>query len=571
MLRPFRRIVAPNRSIRVGFSVADAAILIGIAVVLYTATQFASNRPTTRTEIDLSPSALPLYTLFSIGRMTASYVLSMAFSLIYGYIAAHNSRAERIMMPILDVLQSVPLLSFLPVVMVILTTVLPGRVGIELASIILIFTGQAWNIAYSFYQSCRTVPRELDEASTSYRFNWWYKFRYLELPFGMNGLLWNSVVSWANGWFFLMAAETFRVGEKDFRLQGLGSYLQAAADQGDGPAILLGFLTLIAVVVLMDQLVWQPLLVWASKFTLSMTAVDDAPSSWFFNQISHSATALFFTRLTILPLFKMLDRRFGGPATPPPSRPPRRSSRVRQVVFGGLALAAGIGLLQIGVSLASLPIEIYGQIVSATLSTAARVAVAVVIGLAWTLPVGVLIGINRRLAARLQSLVQIVAAVPATAFFPVLVALMVNLPSGLDGAAVLLMVLGTQWYLLFNIIAGASTIPQELKDVAKLFRFKNVTRWRTLILPVLFPYVITGLNIAAGGAWNASIVAEYTEYENKLYTVQGLGAMISDATAKGEYTVLLAATLTMIITVVATNRLLWNRLHAYAEERYRLD
>jgi NitT/TauT family transport system permease protein len=571
MLKPFRTIIAPNRPNRVGFSLADAAILIGIAVILYAATQFAGDRPTTRPEIDLSPSALPLYTLFSLGRMAAAYILSLPFSLIYGYIAAHNARAERVMMPILDALQSVPLLSFLPVVMVTLTTVIPGRAGVELASVILIFTSQVWNLAYSFYQSCRTVPRELDEASTSYRFNWWYKFRHLELPFGMNGLLWNSVVSWSNGWFFLMAAETFRVAEKDFRLPGLGSYLQAAADQGNGSAILIGFLTLSGVVVIMDQLIWQPLLAWASKFTYSMTAADETRSSWFFDQISRSTIASFFTRLTILPLFRVLDQRLGGPANLAPARPPRRPSIVWRVVLIGLMLAAGAGLVQVVLSLASLPVEIYGQIASATVSTATRVALAVAIGFAWTLPVGVLIGTNRRLAARLQPIVQIVASIPATAFFPVLVAIMINAPSGLDGAAVLLMILGTQWYLLFNVIAGASTIPQELKEASKLFRFTNVTRWRTLILPVLFPYVVTGLNVAAGGAWNASIVGEYTEYGNKLYTVHGLGAMISDATARGQYAVLLAASLTMIITVVAINRLLWNRLYAYAARRYRLD
>ncbi|MCC7209055.1 MAG: ABC transporter permease subunit [Anaerolineae bacterium] len=555
------------------FGLADAVVLLGIAAGLYAAVRLASPNPILGPEINLDAAALPWYTLLSLARMTASYLLSLAFALVFGYVAARNRAAERVMMPILDILQSVPLLSFLPVVMVLLTTLLPERLGIEAASVVLIFTGQAWNLAYSFFQSNRTVPEELAEASGVFRMNWWYRLRYLELPFGANGLLWNSVVSWANGWFFLMAAETFRVGSQDFRLPGLGSYLQAAADRGDGGAIALGFGALVLVIVLLDQLVWQPLLAWADKFSPDLAAQDEARESWFFDFLGRSRIASAITSFLANWAARRLDRRLGGPARIAARQDTRRGVwRIMRWLVGIAALGlVAVGVFQLASSLLGLPLATWGEIAAATVSSAGRVALALVIGLAWTLPVGVLIGINPRMASRLQSLVQIFAAVPATAFFPVLVLLFVRLPAGLDIAAVLLMLLGTQWYLLFNIIAGASALPQNLKDVARMFRLKGGQRWRTLILPALFPYIVTGLNIAAGGAWNASIVAEYTQYNNAVYSVAGLGSTIAHATARADYTLLLAATLTMIITVVLTNRLIWNRLHDYAQEHYRMD
>jgi NitT/TauT family transport system permease protein len=550
--------------------VGDVLIVVGIVAVLYAGTRLATPNPVIGPEINLSPAALPYYGLLSLGRMAASYVLSLAFAVTFGYFAAKSRPAERIMMPILDILQSVPLLAFLPVVLLVLTTLLPQRIGVEVSAVVLIFTSQAWNIAYSFYQSVRTVPHELQEASDVYKFNWWYRLRYLELPFGLNGLLWNSVVSWANGWFFLMAAETFRIGDRDFRLLGLGSYLQAAAEAGDGTAILFGFGTLVLLVVMLDQLLWRPLLSWANKFRVDLVENDDPPTSWFYNLLERSRIAVGITEYLIVPIVRLLDRRFGG-ARKLESQPRKRRFGIGRLILIGAVLVLIYGIIQTAGSLVALPPESWGNILTATLATGARVAVAAIIGLLWTIPVGVLIGTNPRLSSILQPVVQVMAAIPATALFPVIVLFMVNLPAGLDGAAVLLMLLGTQWYLLFNIIAGASTIPQDLTDITRMYRITGWERWRTLILPAIFPYIITGLNIAGGGAWNASIVAEITEYKGAIYKVHGLGSIITQSTATGDYNMLLAATLAMILTVIGLNYFVWNRLHHYAAEKYRLD
>jgi len=553
------------------FGAGDIIIVVGLMALLYAGVRLASPTPVVGPEIDLSPAALPWYAFMSLMRMTASYLVSLAFAFSFGYVAARSHTAERVMLPILDVLQSVPLLSFLPVVLLVLTTIIPGRLGVEASAVILIFTSQAWNIAYSFHQSVRTAPRELQEASAIFHWNWWYRLRHLELPFGIPGLLWNSIVSWANGWFFLMAAETFRVGERDFRLPGLGSYLQRAADQGNGEAILLGFITLVLLVVLLDQLVWRPLLVWAEKFRADLTENDSPPTSWFYDLVAHSRLAEILMGITLTPLIGLLDRRLGKPARQvnKTNGTHRVQAGIRIVVLLIVIGLIGYGAVQCAEMLAGLSREAWGQILVATLASTGRVVAAMVIGLLWTVPVGVWIGTNPRLSGILQPIIQSIAAVPATALFPVLVLFFVSLPFGLDIAAILLMLLGTQWYLLFNVIAGVTALPQELKDAARLFRVDGWSRWRTLILPALFPYIITGMNVAGGGAWNASIVAEYTQYNNHVYTVSGLGAIISQSTASGNFAMLLAATLTMIITVVGVNQFLWQRLHHISEEKYR--
>ncbi len=564
---------------RPAFTVGDALIILMLAVLLYLGARLALKAPATVTgpDISLAPSALPWYALLSTGRMAIAYLFSLLFTLVYGYTAARNRTAQKVMLPLLDVLQSVPILSFLPVVLLSFTAILPLRFATELAAVVLIVTSQAWNMTYSFYQSLTTIPTELGEAAAIFRLNPWLRFKTMELPFGALGLIWNSMVSWAGGWFFLMASEIFTVGSRDFRLPGLGSYLQTASNQGNVPAILLGLGTLVLVIVLLDQLVWRPILVWADKFKVEMVESDTPPESWFYDLLKGSWLGQRFTRRFWHPLMEWLDaklaRLFKSRIVFEVTEPSAKSRPSLAAILIGLVVVAGLvyaGIQAAGL-LITLPLSDYGRILSGVLSTLLRVAIALVIAVVWTIPVGVLIGSNRRVANILQPIIQIVASIPATALFPVLVLALISVTGGLDVPAVLLMLLGTQWYLLFNVIAGTSAIPQDLNFTTSLLQVKGWPRWRTLILPALFPYLVTGMITASGGAWNASIVAEYINFGGQTFKTNGVGALIAEATASGNYALLLASTLALIITVVTINRTFWRRLYKIAEERFRME
>lgn len=575
-MRPFR--FSPALPQNPPFTVGDGVILLGIATLLYIGTRLAFNAPSVVTgpDISLSPLALPWYAALSVGRMATAYFLSLLFSLFYGYAAARSRTARMTLMPLLDVLQSVPILSFLPVVVLSLSAVMPQGFATELGAIVLIFTSQAWNMTFSFYQSMTTIPTELREASAIFRLNRWLRFKTLELPFSAIGLLWNSMMSWAGGWFFLMAAEIFHVGERDFRLPGLGSYLKTAADAGNIPAVLLGLGTLVAIIVLLDQFVWRPLIAWTDKFKLEMVEGDEPPTAWFLNALRRSWLLEQFGARFWQPFSEWIDkssqRRASEEIRPTETAPAERRLSGRTIGSGvALTLVFLYGSYRAVSLLLTLPASAWAQLGSGLLSTLIRVSIALMIALAWTIPVGVVIGTNRRWATVLQPIVQVVASIPATALFPVLLLALLQVPGGLNLAAIVLMMMGTQWYLLFNVIAGASAIPQDLRYTTDLLRLSSFDRWRTLILPALFPYIITGAITASGGAWNASIVAEYVEFGGETHTTTGLGALISRATATGDYALLLAATLTMVITVVLINRTFWHRLYRLAEERFRLE
>jgi len=562
---------------RPAFSVVDLIIVLGLVVAIYVGVRLGVDSPRVLNgpEISLSPRVLPYYALLSLGRMSAAYLISILFSLFYGFAAANNAAAERIMLPILDVLQSVPILSFLPVVLLGLTAILPQGLALELAAVILIFTSQAWNLTYSFYQSMKTLPTDLREASSIFRFNWWWRFRRTQLPFAAIGLLWNSVMSWAGGWFFLMAAETFVVNDRDFRLPGLGSYLQKAANENNGTAILWGVVTLVLVVVALDQFIWRPLLAWSSKFKIEMTESDNPPTSWFLNFLNHSRLAVAFTQRVIIRLLNAIDQRLGGATRPGTAFETDDEKRgvnwLRRILAAIIVLVIAYGVFQFGRLLITVPLADYGRIILGTLATTLRVFISLAIALLWTVPLGVAIGSSPRVATFLQPVVQVVASIPATALFPVVLLVFLDLPGGLNIAAVLLMLLGTQWYILFNVIAGTTAIPQDLRYTTDLLRFNRFERWRKLILPALFPYLVTGLITAGGGAWNASIVAEYTTFNGKPESVVGLGALISEATSSGNYALLAASTLTMIVIVISLNRFFWRRLYRLAENKFRME
>jgi NitT/TauT family transport system permease protein len=562
------------------FDVGDAAVLAALVAIAYVLARLAFNAPAVVTgpQISLSPRALPWYALLSTGRMFAAYLLSLLFSLTYGYTAARSKTAERIMLPVIDVLQSVPILSFLPVVVLSLTAVLPEDIAVELGSIVLIFTSQAWNMTFSFYQSITTIPTELHEAARIFRFNGWLRFKTMELPFAAIGLIWNSMMSFAGGWFFLMAAEIFTVGQRDFRLPGLGSYLQTAANAGDIQAIGWGLIALVATIVLLDQLVWRPLLAWSDKFKVETVESDEVPESWVYDLMSRSWLLEQLNERARQPVAEAVDgffiRRVAANGEAGNSGQPGLATRSRALAWGvsgivavGLGYACGRALQM----LAGVPASEWLLIVQGGMATLLRVIVAQVIALVWTVPVGVAIGTNRRLANTIAPLVQVVASIPATALFPVFLLAFVNLPGGLNIAAVLLMLMGTQWYVLFNIIAGAAAIPQDLMYTTATLGIRGWERWRTLILPALFPYLITGMITASGGAWNASVVAEHVEFAGQTRATVGLGATIARATQSGNYQLLLAATVSMIVIVVFINRFFWRRLYALAEERYRME
>lgn len=525
-------------------------------------------------EISRSLCALPAYAGYSLLRITIAYVLSLVFTLVYGYVAAYNPRAERFMIPLLDVLQSIPVLSFLPGVMLAMVALFPGRqLGLEMGAILLIFTGQVWNMAFSFYASLKSIPREMREAAAIYRFSWWQRFVQMELPFSAIGLVWNSMMSVAGGWFALMVCEMFVLGTRDFRLPGLGSYLQTAASEGDTVSILWGVVTMILVIVLLDQFIWRPVIAWAEKFKVEQVESTDVPQSWVLNLLHHSGGLAKIREKTLHPLGERLLLHFGRrqkSETNEHSSFAWRDWLVRAIVLFGLA-AIGYGVIRVAMILAGLQGGELHQVALGLGATFLRVNLALLIGALWTIPAGVAIASSPRLARIAQPLAQIAASVPATALLPVILLVLIQIGGGLGLASIVVLLLGTQWYVLFNVIAGAMAIPTDLKECCSIFSIRGIARWKKLILPGIFPYLVTGLVTASGGAWNASIVAEYFHFKGHIYTITGLGATISQATDSGDFHLLLAATMMMAATVVTINRLVWRKLYALAETRFRLE
>ncbi len=528
---------------------------------------------TEEVQILRSPWALPAYAGYSLLRIAIAYALSLAFTLVYGYIAAYNPRAERFMIPLLDVLQSIPVLSFLPGVMLAMVALFPGRqLGVEAGAILLIFTGQVWNMAFSFYASLKSIPKEMREAAKVYGFTAWQRFIEMELPFAAIGLVWNSMMSVAGGWFFLMACEMFVLGARDFRLPGLGSYLQTAASAGDTRSILWGIGTMIAVIILLDQFVWRPVIAWAEKFKVEQVESTEAPQSWVLNLLQHSRGLAQLRSRTVQPLRERLLMFFARERLPKEFEQDRPWKMWLMRVAGVAALAGtGYGVVRVVMLLSGLHKTGLEEVGIGLGATFLRVNLALVLGALWTVPAGVAIGFNPRLARIAQPLAQIAASIPATALFPVVLLLLIRVGGGLGVGSIALLLLGTQWYILFNVIAGAIAIPTDLKECCSVFHLTGIERWKKLILPGIFPYLVTGLVTASGGAGNASIVAEYFHFKGHIYTTVGLGATISQATDSGNFELLLAATVVMAATVVTINRLVWRRMYALAETRYRVE
>jgi NitT/TauT family transport system permease protein len=528
--------------------------------------------------ISHSISALPVYAFYSVGRIAIAYLISLSFAIGYGYLAAYNPRVEVWMIAILDILQSIPVLSFLPPVVLAMIALFPGhQLGIELGVILLIFTGQVWNLAFSFYSSLKSIPREMLEASRIYRFSAWQRFWQLEMPYAAIGLVWNSIVSVAGGWFALIACEMFTMGDRSFQLPGLGSYLQTATDSGDLKALVAGFAVVILVVVATDQLVWRPLIAWSDKFKFEQVESADRVTSPILELFKRSSLLSSVPDRIWSSFEEPIYRRMARTEECRIVHPLDEESSAHKASPGLWALAVAAlaaifwsgfqGFLMLrGVTWADLRLLLEGAA-----ATFLRVNASLLISAAWTIPVGVAIGFNPKLARVVQPVAQVLASVPATAFFPILLIGLVKIGGGLGIGSIALMLLGTQWYILFNVIAGAMSIPSDLREVATLYHFTRWQRWTRLILPGIFPFLITGMVTASGGAWNASVFAEYSHLKDRTLETIGLGAQIDAATNSGRFSILLLATILISLMVVSMNRLVWRRLYRLAETRYKLE
>ncbi len=558
---------------------AVAAIGLACFYCIVLIAKFWAGPPDVQIVVSLSPRMLPLYAFYSVTRIGLAYLLSLGFAIGYGYLAAYHKRSEVFMIAVLDILQSIPVLSFLPGVMLAMVGLFPTRhVGVELGAIVLIFTGAVWNMAFSFYSSLKSIPRELIEATSVYRFSRLQRLIQLELPYAAIGLLWNSIMSVAGAWFFLMACEMFHFRSRDFRLPGLGSYLQTAADAGNGRAILWGLTAMITIIVATDQLIWRPLIAWSDKFKFEQVESSKRVASPILHLLTQSNALRVLQAHTTEPigeriyaeLARQRERRVAAMAARPPAAERSRTGIIGWVL---LAMASAVILYLARQTFALVrPVHSaqYVELLKGAAATFGRVNLSLILAAAWTIPAGVAIGFHPRLARVAQPLAQIAASVPATALFPIILLGLVRLGGGLGIGSIALMLLGTQWYILFNVIAGALAIPTDLKEVSTLFRFSTLQRWRTVILPGIFPFLITGMVTASGGAWNASIIAEYFRLNNQTLETVGLGAQISAATDQGQFPILLLGTVLISLMVVTTNRLVWRPLFRLAETRYKL-
>jgi NitT/TauT family transport system permease protein len=531
----------------------------------------------TATPIDLSPAALPGYTLLSLSRGMAAYVLSLLFTLVYGTVAAHSKRAERVMIPLLDIGQGIPVLGFLPGLVLGMVALFPhSNVGLELACILMIFTGQVWNMVFSFYGSLRSIPTELKEVARIHRFGWFRTFRTVEVSSSAIGLVWNSMMSMAGGWFFLTVNEAFTLGNRDFRLPGVGSYMAVAIDKGDQRAMLWAIFAMAVMILSVDQLLWRPLVAWSQRFRLEDLDSGEKPRSWVLDLARRS------------PLMRRLRRArrriaeataHRTPAAPAPvavtDASGRASARLRSTLVGamgvGAAAAAVWGIFRLATLLTSVPPREWAELAEALGATFLRTAGALGLAVVWTVPAGILIGRSATWSRRLQPVVQLVASFPAPMIFPIVTAALLVLRVPFSIIASALMFLGAQWYVLFNVLAGASAVPHDLDEAAATYKMSRTDRWKKLYLPAVFPYLVTGLITAAGGAWNASIVAETLTYKGKTLETFGLGSTITRATLTANFPLLAAGVLTMSAALIILNRALWRPLYRIAESKYALN
>ncbi|MEI6034034.1 MAG: ABC transporter permease subunit [Verrucomicrobiae bacterium] len=549
--------------------VADALVVCVLGAVLFAILNVAQEWKApfrAETHIDLSVGKLPEYTLFSLARGCVAMLLSLVFSLGYATWAFYRVRARRILIPLLDILQSIPVLGFMPGLVLALVLIFPTtNLGLELACVLMIFTAQVWNMVFSYYDSLKAVPAEMRQMGILCGYGRIRTFLRIELPFGAQGLIYNGMVSMAGGWFFLTINEAFTLGNKSFQLPGVGSYMSVAIAQGNISAQVAAVVAMGVMIVAVDRLVWWPLVIWSRKFKMEDTASGPRESTLIGRMLARSH---FVGSLTAAPSFVasglkrllppspviLAPKPLREAAAPSPSRVPY------WLVLATIFALSGYGLFELGTMLAKVPGTEWLAIIGDAGITFLRVICALAISSLWTIPIGVWIGLNPKWARTLQPAIQFAASFPAPMLYPLVFSLVLAVGGTLQWGAIILMMLGAQWYILFNVAAGAQAIPSDMIACADIFRFHGWSRWRHFLLPAIFPPLVTGWITSAGGAWNASIVSEYLQQGDKAYVATGLGAAISEATAAGDFNRLAAAIVVMAVCVVVINRTFWKKL-----------
>ncbi|MGD0117737.1 MAG: ABC transporter permease subunit [Candidatus Binatus sp.] len=532
--------------------------------------------------VPISIRHLPYYAFCSFYRMLAAYVIALIFSIIYGMAAARGRLYERILIPAIDIAQSVPVVGFFPAAIYFFVSLTHGsRLGIEMAAVFLIFTSQAWNMALGVYEAVKTIPDDSREALETFGGHGWLRFKRLLLPASVPKLVYNSILSWVAGWYFLIACEIITAGPANYKLPGLGSFLWEASEKGRNFDLAAGLLTLLAIIVAMDMIVWQPLSTWAEKFKYEFAASSGAAQSLgMFDALSGVGPAVTRALRTVLvPPIRLIGRTLDalprGPKLSPEQA--RRVNAIVQtlvigtiVIFSAWALARGFFALIRTLS-EPWPSDAE-QIPEAILLSTIRMTVAYAISLAWTVPCALAASESARFNRIVSPIAEIVGSMPATALFPIIVAAFIEFTGGMNVASVVLILTGMQWYLLFNLLAGINQVPEDLKEASRSFGLSRFARWRKLILPAVTPSLITGSITAWGGGWNALILSEYFVYKNQTYQVLGIGSLLDAATYKsGNGVMILLSLLSMIAVVLLLNRVVWRPLYNLAAERYRLD
>ncbi len=564
------------------FTWVDGVVLLVLFGLLWSAMHFGRGMlvafdPAGVPDLDFSTSQIPYYAGRTLLRMWIAFAFSLFFAISLGYLAAKSLSARAVILPALDVLQSVPVLGFLSATVVGFMALFPGSLlGVECAAIFAIFTGQVWNMAFGFYHSMVTIPTDMQEAASTYGLSRWQRFRTVELPASAHSLIWNSMMSFGGGWFFVAQSEAISVMNKDIKLPGLGSYMAMAIEKGDNHAALLAVIAMLMLILVSDQLVWRPLLAWADKFKMELTESGLSPTSWVYKLLRGTYVFTWLALRVWQPMLDALDQALWrlkpriGRAQRPTAQWPLRLAGIALACWLGYEAILGV-LAAISSLHGALTVASFGHIVWLGFLTLLRVlAMTVLATLIWT-PIGVWIGFHPKVARFAQPLAQIGASFPVNMTFPLIVGLFVATQTSMNWGSIFLIAMGTQWYILFNVIAGAMAIPNDLKEVARIYGLRNWQLWRTLILPAIFPFWVTGACTAAGGAWNASIVAELATWGDTTLKADGLGAYIAEVTKSGNTPLIIASIGVMSLFVVLMNKLIWRRLYAYAERRFRLD